>query len=71
MISWLEKKDNFNLITFIALNLLTLGKAAKGLVVAGKKLKKHDGYVSLAASINAICNSGWDSKNAKSRLKLI
>ena len=58
IISWLEKKSNYDLIT---------GKAAKGLVVAGKKVKKSDAYKSLADYVNGACKTQWDPMNAKSR----
>jgi hypothetical protein len=54
----LEKKSNYDLIT---------GKAAKGLVVAGKKVKKLDAYKSLAEYVNGACKTQWDHLNAKSR----
>jgi hypothetical protein len=53
-----EKKSNYDLIT---------GKAAKGLVVAGKKVKKSDAYKSLADYVTRACKTQWDPINAKSR----
>ena len=42
VVYWVEDRNNFNLIT---------GSAAKGIVIAGKKLKKNDAYSSLAAAV--------------------
>ena len=58
IIAWLEKQFNYDLIT---------GQAAKGLVVAGKKVKKSDAYKSLAQYVNRACRTDWDHLNAKSR----
>jgi hypothetical protein len=53
IITWLEKSQNFALIT---------GNAAAGMssVVAGAKLKKSDGYLQLADFVNESCGTRWD-----------
>ena len=62
VLEWLEVPATFKLITG--------GK--EGPVVAGKKLKKSDGYASLANFINAVMGFSaapdlWDQKVAKAR----
>ena len=63
VLEWLEIPANFKLIT---------GGTKEGPVVAGKKLKKSDGYASLADFINAKMGFSaapdlWDQKVAKAR----
>ena len=63
VLEWLEVPANFKLIT---------GGTKEGSVVAGKKLKKSDGYASLADFINAKMGFSaapdlWDQKVAKAR----
>ena len=58
MISWLENRDNFNVI---------VGKAAKGPVVSGTKLKKIDGFRDLANYVNKHDKQIWNSDHAKQR----
>ena len=63
MLEWLEKPENFKLIT---------GGASQNLVVAGSKLKKTDAYRELALAVNERLgltrpSKAWDGKKAKSR----
>jgi hypothetical protein len=60
IVNWLQISSNFNLIN---------GAVASTTVVAGKKLKRTDGYEALAKYVNQTCNSGWDTKIAKSRFE--
>ena len=56
---WLSDPKNFKLVTE--------GAAQGQSVVAGQKLKKMDGFRSLADFMNAKHNLNWDGETAKSR----
>ena len=63
MLEWLEKPENFKLIT---------GGASQNHVVAGSKLKKTDAYRELALAVNERLglnrpSETWDGKKAKAR----
>ena len=62
MVEWLEKKENFNLVT---------GKATSGMkgTQAGAKLTKKSGYSDLAEFVNTKCGTKWTSKNGESRYR--
>jgi len=60
MVGWLKTETNFALITGGAQSKL------KG-VQAGAKLKKKDGYESLASWVNERCGTNWSTDQAASR----
>lgn len=64
MVEWLERKENFNLLT---------GKATSGMkyVQAGAKLTKKMGYSDLAKFVNFKCGAEWTSTYAESRFRAL
>jgi hypothetical protein len=62
MVEWLERKENFTLLT---------GKATSGMkcIQAGAKLTKKMGYSDLAQFVNFKCGAEWNSKYAESRFR--